>query len=173
MTGGDLNQLLAVLATDRRKRRDSIKAPFTPIGEKGWRKRLRAAKKRKKEKEARDFLRKHTACKAKQRANRKYYEENKARLNEQRRLNARKPRGAFLRARKKARERGEEWELTFEEWKDLWFDENTKFRDPKDGFVKQAWKLRGSNYKTCTQMRRRDTDASWNRENCRIVFGKP
>jgi hypothetical protein len=162
----ELTDILNDISKTRKARRDSVQAPFTPLGKRAWRKRERW----KKEREDKEFEREHNARKAKRRANQKYYYENREVLNEKRRLNQHTPPNAFNRAKRKAVARGQEWRLTFDEWWAIWSDEDTKFLDPSDGFVKQAWKLRGSNPKTCTQMKRKDTNGKWEASNCYISY---
>jgi hypothetical protein len=97
----------------------------------------------------------------------RYYEKNKAKLNHRRVLRARQPKATFKRARRRAELRGQEWNLTYDEWKSVW-QEAPQIVDPKRGFLVDAWDLRGGDFKKDTQMVREDTSRPWEVGNVRI-----
>lgn len=109
------------------------------------------------------------AAQARRRANRKYYEKNKARLNKKRRAHLQSPTGQYQSCKKRAKKYGVEWSLTFDEWWNVWtsapkvFDLDTKL-------LKPAYLVRGNNPIKNTQMCRIDTSKGWEAGNVEIRY---
>lgn len=61
---------------------------------------------------------------------------------------------AFLRARCQARYRGEEWDMTIEDWFDMW--------------PREMWACRGRGYSDLCMIRV-DIHEPWSKSNCQIV----
>lgn len=159
----DISSLLQDLRSDRlRRRRDAPTKGFVPLGPRAWKKR---AKKQKEliDKEYDRQLRRKLA-------QQRYYEKNKAKLNRIRALKARQPDQVFKKARLRAKRRGQEWQLTFDEWWSLWCNAPEVY-DKAKGMKVPAWNLKGSDCSRNTQMKRRDTDGPWSTDNCYIGGG--
>ena len=97
----------------------------------------------------------------------RYYEKNKRKLNYHRTVRARQPLATFKRAKRRAELRGQEWTMTFDEWRKVWSDAPDVMH-PVKKYKVPAWEMRGGNYKTHTQMVRIDPEGPWSVENVRI-----
>ena len=107
--------------------------------------------------------------KAQRRARRKYYEKNKEELNRKRRAHLRSPKGQFGSCKQRAKRRDQEWNLTFEEWWDIWCDAPNVFVE-EERLHKPAYMARGNNPLKHTQMCRLDTSEPWEVGNVEIRF---
>jgi hypothetical protein len=99
---------------------------------------------------------------------RRYRTKNRFELNRREREYSRTPKGAYAKARKKARERKQEWTFSFKTWWQVWTSAG-EFEDPdRPGITRPAWELRGSNpFKDC-MMTRVDTSEGWSPCNVEI-----
>lgn len=130
-------------------------------GGRAWRKREREKKARRDQQLERILARK--------KAQSDYYRRNKKVLNEKRRLRNNTPEYAFQKARQRAKDTGIPWELTIEEWVDIWNDA-PRVVNPANGYLVPAWQLRGSNPQECAQMVRRDSSKGWTSGNAAIAY---
>lgn len=151
-----LNSIMAQIRADRKARRESPDKPLS-------RSMQRRLKVQKKQEEDRELEAVHARAKAQAR----YHEKNREHLNRGRALRARLPKSVYCRAERRARERGQEWEFTFEEWWDMWENAPTVL-DERTGWMRTAWSMKGGDYRNDTQMMRRDVYGPWNLSNCYI-----
>ncbi len=167
----DLKQILDEVRSDRelaeREERLGRLSPhpsqcFKP-GSEGWKKAKRKELREDRELDDQEIAKKINRALAQKR----YYEKNKARLNHKRAKYLRRPKPSYHRAKRKAERRGHVWELTFEEWWNVWATAPRVWNDEK-AFKDTAWNLRGSNHSSHTQMVRIDTAKGWTKDNVRI-----
>jgi len=162
-----IGQLLQSLRETRQReaRRNAPEAPYTPLGPNAWKRRRKKAEAKRKAEEERKYNAKHS----KALANSRYYRKNKSKLNRARAIAARRPMETYKRSERRAKNKGQTWDLTFNEWWDLWTGAG-KVRSEDTGFLIDAWDARGSNPATCTQMQRRNLNGPWSRSNCFIGY---
>lgn len=98
-----------------------------------------------------------------------YRNKHKERINAQRRLLEQEPEGAFKKARRKALYKKIPWELSYENWWNVWAS-CPKVYDEERGTYRQAWAMRSHDIQRGTQMRRVDTDKGWMVSNVHIVY---
>jgi hypothetical protein len=103
------------------------------------------------------------------RTQKRYHEKNRFRLNQDRARRARRPEQVYNRAKRRAIDRGQTWEFTYDEWYRMW-QEAEDVCDPLTGFTKSAWSLKGGNYTNNTQMVRTDLEGPWSVKNCKIML---
>lgn len=167
----DLKKILEQVREERdiREREAQLakKAPHPTntfrIGSPGWLKAKRAAIRKEKELEDKEL----EAKIAKAQYNARHYRKNKKRLNAARVKRMRWPKPTYERAKARALRRGQEWDMTFEEWKEVW-DSAPRCWNPEKAFWDTAWNMRGGNHTTDCQMVRLDTEKGWTKENVRI-----
>ena len=100
---------------------------------------------------------------------RRYYEKNRERLNRKRRGYLQSPKGQWTACKRRAAKAGQAWELSFEDWWELW-TEAPKCFDLEANLLKPAYLLRGNNPIKNTQMRRKDTSKGWTVDNVEIIY---
>lgn len=162
----NLGELLQELREDRLRRRREATGPFHPLGPKAWERRRKRKEAEQKLREEKEFDKKQSRARAQQR----YYQKNKNKLAAVRTIKARRPIEVYRRARRRAHNKGQGWEFaSFDEWWDMW-QSAPKVMDPDKGMLVEAWKMKGSNPATSTQMGRRDLDGPWSRDNCFIHY---
>lgn len=165
----DLGDLLREIRQeeDLARRRTALerKRRVIRIGGRAWRKRVKAAR----EDNDRELERKLRRARTQQ----KYYLKNRGRLNRERAMRQRRPAEVYERARKRALDRGQAWEFTYDSWVDVW-DGAPRVWNPRKGFYDTAWNMKGGRYLTDTQMTRIDTEGPWSPDNVFIgINGKP
>jgi len=107
---------------------------------------------------------------ARKRAQSRYYERNKEKLNKQRALRDRtQPEYAYRKAVYRAGWKDQEFNLTFEEWVRVW-EETRNVPDPETGFLVRPWAKRGADSSRCAQMVRIDSSKPWEVGNVRIEY---
>jgi len=100
---------------------------------------------------------------------RKYFLNNREKLNRDRALRNKQPEYAFYKCRKHAEQLDVPWEFTLEEWAALW-EKAPKVVNPHNGFLVTAWSMKGQYSQRHTQMIRLDTKGAWNTNNCAIAY---
>lgn len=159
----DISSIIQDLRESKtRVRRDSPDEPYLKPGGRAWRRRER----KKKELIDKELDRLHARAKAQAR----YHRKNKETLNRKRIIRARRPTEVYARAVRKAKRRDQAWEFTFDEWWRMW-SAAPDVMDEARGLKVSAWKMKGSNPKTCTQMARIDLEGPWSKDNCVIQMG--
>jgi hypothetical protein len=119
------------------------------------------------------------------------WEKNRVRLKQKRdwwRANARKQnrkrrerrngtvRAKYLTAKSLALQKGQDWEFSYEDWKDLWLSakmvklSGTATSSNPEGVRVTAYSKRGSNKDFNTYMQRKDLSKGWSKDNCFIVY---
>jgi hypothetical protein len=102
-------------------------------------------------------------------SNRRYHQKNKDRLNVRRRERAATIRGTFLAARHRARSKDEGWELSFEEWENVW-ESAPDVWDEQAKLYRRPFAMRGRSPSKCTQICRKDTNKPWHVDNVEIRY---
>ena len=104
------------------------------------------------------------------------YNKNKKKYNAQRKAKASTPSGKYHVSKMKALQIGQKWEMTSEEWSNIWMDAGWVIipgtvspSNPK-GVRRTAYAMRGPNKFTNTMMARADLAGPWSVDNCYIVF---
>lgn len=84
--------------------------------------------------------------------------------------------GRYASAERTARDSGQVWEFTMDDWMQVWVDAGwimipgSASRQRPEGKVVPAFYLRGPSSLRNTSMRRIDTDKPWNKANTEIMF---
>lgn len=167
----DLKKLLEQVRTEReiaeKERAKGGKAPHPSnafrVGSVGWLKAKRAALRKDRELEDKDMERAINRSLTQA----KYYEKNKKRLNHLRIKRLRKPYPTFQRSKRRAERRGQEWDMTMDEWWSVW-QSAPEVWNPDKAIWDVAWNLRGGNHTTDCQMVRIDPEKGWTKDNVRI-----
>ena len=169
----DLKKLLEEVRQDReiaeRAARLHKKAPhpsqaFKP-GSDGWMKAKRKELKKERELEDKELEQKINRALAQAR----YHRKNKARLNQARIKRLRWPKPTYERAKRRAERRGQVWDISFDDWWDMW-QNAPRCWNPEKGFWDTAWNMRGGNPRTDCQMTRKDTDGPFSADNLCITL---
>lgn len=137
------------------------------VGSAGWQKALRKKLKLERQLEDKEIERQINRSIAQS----KYHRKHKSKLNYRRAQRARKPEATFKRCKRRAQLRGQEWDLSFDEWWSVWKGSPDVW-NPSKGFFVPAWEMRGGNHKTDTQMIRLDPNGKWCVENVSIQVPK-
>lgn len=98
-----------------------------------------------------------------------YRNKNKVRINAQRRQRDQKPLGAYNKARRRAKGKGQYWDLSFDNWLHVWTS-CPKIFDDSVGIYRMAWTMRGGDIQRNTQMRRKDLSKGWVVSNVEIIY---
>ena len=98
-----------------------------------------------------------------------YRNKNKERINRLRRERDKEPRGAFNKARRRARGKGQKWNLTFDNWYQAWLACPQIF-DDSVGYHRLAWDMRSGDIQKGTQLRRKDPHKPWQVTNIEIIY---
>lgn len=98
-----------------------------------------------------------------------YRNKHKERINAQRRLLEQEPVGAYKKARRKAIYKKIPWEISYENWWNVWAS-CPKIFDDERGVYRQAWAMRSNDIQRGTQMRRINPDKGWYVSNVQIVY---
>ena len=115
-------------------------------------------------------IKQHTKSSAAQRkAWKRYYQKKRIKLNEARRIRARRPHEIFNKARKRALKKGEEWTLTFTQWMDVW-NSCPPVVSEVTGYEVDAWYMRGSDPRKSIQMWRKNLKRGWTLDNVHMVY---
>jgi hypothetical protein len=104
------------------------------------------------------------------------YNKHKEKYNAQRREQAATIAGRYKSSKTKALQVGQEWNLSQDEWQNIWMDAGwviipgTVSPSSPMGVRRTAYAMRGPNKFTNTMMARTDLNDAWSVENCYIVF---
>jgi hypothetical protein len=98
-----------------------------------------------------------------------YRNKNKASINAQRRMQEQEPVGSYKKARRRAKYKGQAWNISFENWYNVWNSCPRIFDDSLD-IYQHAWQMRSGDIQKGTQMRRLDTNKGWQVGNVAIYY---
>lgn len=107
---------------------------------------------------------------------RKCYNKNKDKYNKQRRDKSNSILGKFNQSKNKATKCGQKWELSLEEWQQVWIDAGwvivpgTVSPSNPRGVRRTAFSMRGPNRFENTMMARKDLTLPWSVDNVKIVY---
>lgn len=114
---------------------------------------------------AREVAKKYSS----RRTNKRYYQKNREKLNSRRRARAATLRGTFLTSRARAKRRGQNWEITQEEWNQIWGDAPDIY-DETLMYKRRPFVMRGPNPHQDVQFARIDDQGSWRYNNVCIKY---
>jgi hypothetical protein len=98
-----------------------------------------------------------------------YRNKHKDRINQQRRDKEQEPLGAYKKARRRAKYKGQHWDISFDNWFQVW-NSCPKIFDDSMGLYRHAWQMRSGDIQKGTQMRRIDADRGWIATNVEIIY---
>jgi len=98
-----------------------------------------------------------------------YRNKHKAHINKQRRAQEQEPLGAYKKARRRAKYKKQQWDISFDNWFQVW-NACPKIFDDGLGIYQYAWQMRSGDIQKGTQMRRKDTNLGWTARNAEIVY---
>jgi len=107
---------------------------------------------------------------------RRCYTKNKQKYNARRRAKNATIAGRYQTSKEKAEKCGQKWDLTQQEWEQIWIDAGlvqvpgTINPSNPSGVVRTAYAMRGPNRFANTMMTRHDLTQPWSVSNCYIVF---
>lgn len=98
-----------------------------------------------------------------------YRNKHKEEINARRRMQEQEPLGAYKKARRRAKYKHQEWNISFDNWFNVWNSCPKVFDDSVDVY-RHAWTMRSGNLQEGTQMRRLDTNKGWQVGNVAIYY---
>jgi len=98
-----------------------------------------------------------------------YRNKNKERINKMRRMRDATPKGVFNKAKGRAKQSKQRWNLEFTNWWHAW-NASPKVYDDSAGVYRTAWEMRNGDVQKGTQLRRIDTSKPWQVTNVHVVY---
>jgi hypothetical protein len=98
-----------------------------------------------------------------------YRNKHKEEINARRREQEQEPLGAYKKARRRAKYKHQAWDISFDNWFNVWNSCPKVFDDSVDVY-RHAWTMRSGNLQEGTQMRRLDTNKGWQVGNVAIYY---
>ena len=98
-----------------------------------------------------------------------YRNKNKDAINARRRDQEQEPVGAYKKARRRAKYKKQAWDITFDNWMNVW-NSCPKVFDDSIEIYQHAWQMRSGDIQKGTQMRRLDTNKGWQVGNVAIYY---